>query len=247
MVMFDFSNKETPEYKNYSTFVDIETNNPIPIEKIDKNKFPFPYIENVEPSKIFIQENFLTEDECDYLVWLAETQLSWPIVGALFWDERNLGLLTHVPKHHFAGFLTAELVVDIHKKTKEFISNSFNTPAYADQIGINKTPPDGWQMPHKDSVPHLDRIAGCVIFLNDDFEGGEPFYPYYGIKTKPKKGMIYAHDPGHSHLHGVTQNKNKTRYVISSTWTKKAEQFSYARELSVTIDYIRQMKENGLV
>ncbi len=58
--------------------------------------------------------------------------------------------------------------------------------------------------------------------------------------------MIYAHDPGHSHLHGVTQNKNKTRYVISSTWTKKAEQFAYARELSVTIDYIRQMKENGL-
>ena len=91
--MFNFSNKETPEYKNYSTFVDIETNNPIPIEKIDKNKFPFPYVENVEPAKIFIQENFLTEDECDYLVWLAETQLSWPMVGAPFWDERNLGLL----------------------------------------------------------------------------------------------------------------------------------------------------------
>jgi len=133
---------------------------------------------------------------------------------------------------------TQKLCLDIHNRMKSFISKSFKDEAYADQLGINKAPSNSWQVPHIDNVPHLDRIAGCVIFLNDDFEGGEPFYPYYGQITTPKKGMIYAHDSGHSHLHGVTQVKGNTRYTISSTWTRKADQSSYSVHIKQMEDYL---------
>jgi len=240
--MFDFSDINSAEYLHYSFFVDTETNKPKDIKNLDKNKFPYFYVENLEPFKVFRQENFLTEDECDYLVWLAETQVHWPITGAPFWDERSLGFFTTLQSHRYASSATQRLCLDIYHRMKGFVSSSFNNEAYADQLGINRAPSNSWQAPHIDNVPHLDRIAGCVVFLNDDFEGGEPFYPYYGEMTVPKKGMIYAHDSGHSHLHGVTQVKGSTRYTISSTWTKNAKQSSYDMQIKQIQDYLASIK-----
>lgn len=240
--MFDFANTSSSEYLNYSMFVDIETNKPRNINDLDKSRFPYPYVENVEPFKVFKQENLLTEDECDYLIWLAETQEVWPAISAPFWDERNLGFLTALPVHKYASSALQKLCLDIHNRIKDFISKSFNSEAYADQIGINKAPANSWQMAHIDHVSHLDRIAGCVVFLNDNFEGGEPFYPYYGEMTTPKKGMIYAHDPGHSHLHGVTQTRGNTRYTISSTWTRNPQQSSYVTQIRQMENYLANIK-----
>ena len=93
-------------------------------------------------------------------------------------------------------------------------------------------------MTHIDYVKEFDRVAGCVVFLNDDYEGGEPFYPYYGIKTTPKRGMVYAHDVGHSHLHGVTKIRNKTRYTISSTWTINPNQNFYKTSIESIQKYL---------
>jgi predicted 2-oxoglutarate/Fe(II)-dependent dioxygenase YbiX len=87
-------------------------------------------------------------------------------------------------------------------------------------------------MTHKDDVDGLDRVSGCVVFLNDDYEGGEPFYPYYDKMVKPKAGMVYAHSSDEDHLHGVTQIKNKARYTISITWTKNKDKFSYPDHFS---------------
>ncbi len=240
--MFDFANTSSAEYVNYSFFVDTKTNKPKNIKDLDKNKFPYLYTENLDPYMVFKQDNFLTEDECDYLVWLAETQENWPILGAPFWDERNLGFLTVLQRHKYAASATQALCLDIHNKMKNFVSRSFKSEAYADQLGINRAPSGSWQAPHIDNVPHLDRIAGCVVFLNDDFEGGEPFYPYYGEKTTPKKGMIYAHSSGISHLHGVTQIKGSTRYTISSTWTSNPNQSSYSKDLQQIEHYLNTIK-----
>lgn len=236
--MFDFSNTTSPEYLNFIKFVDTKTNKPIDIKKISKDKFPYAYVKNLEPFKFFRKENFLTQEECEYLVWLAETTLSWPKGSLQFWDERNIGLLTDVPKHHYAGVETARLILSIHSRIKEFISNSFGIECYADQIGIVRWPPGSYQMPHIDAIPELDRVAGCVIYLNDDYEGGETFYPYYDKIVYPKAGSIFAHDSGHSHLHGVTQIKEKTRYTISSTWTDNPYQSTYERQLVFTQNYL---------
>lgn len=242
MVMFDFSNKETPDYKNYSIFVDIETNKPISIEKIDKKKFPFPYVENAELPKIFTQENFLSKKECEYLVWMAETILQWPKSSSNFWDERTFSLFDDLSRHRYAEVETAKLILSIHSKVKEFVSTAFGKECYADQIGIIRWPPGSFQPPHIDNVPEFNRVAGCVIYLNDDYEGGETFYPYYKKIHTPKIGSIFAHDSGHSHLHGVTKIKEKTRYTISSTWTENPYQSAYEKQITFTQNYLNTVQ-----
>lgn len=233
VVMFDFFDKKTSEYKNYSTFVDDISHRPIEINLIEKNAFPYPFVEELEPQKIFKKENLLSEDECEYLVWLAETSDYWPVGSMIFWEERNIPFLTKLQSHKHASSELREICFNIHDRIKNFISESFGVDVFADQIGIVRWPPSSYQMTHIDAIQGFDRIAGCVVFLNDDYDGGEPFYPYYGLITKPKRGMIYAHDPGHSHLHGVTRIRNKTRYTISSTWTRKQEQSKYAQFVGI--------------
>jgi hypothetical protein len=244
MVMFDFYNIQTAEYKNYINFVDIEKNEPKKLDEIKKEALLYKHNENVEPLKFYAKDDFLSKEECEYLVWLADTVVSWPKSTNSFWNERSFGLLTDIPKHHYAGSETAKLILSIHSRVKEFISNSFGKECYADQIGVIRWPPGSYQPPHIDNVPHLSRVAGCVIYLNDDYIGGETFYPYYGKKVSPKAGNAFAHDSGDSHLHGVTQIKEKTRYTISSTWTDNPNESTYERQIFLTQNYLQNINSS---
>jgi 2OG-Fe(II) oxygenase superfamily len=238
MVMFDFSNTQTLEYKSFINFVDEETNKPINIEKINKDLYQSFYAKDLKPGNFFSQKNFLTQEECEYLIWLAETVLEWPKSPQNFWDERNLNLFYDLPRHHYAGVETAKLILSIHSRIKDFLSNSLDKECFADQIGIVRWPPGSFQPPHIDDVPGLDRVAGCIIYLNEDYIGGETFYPHYGSVYAPKTGSILVHDSSQSHLHGVTKIKEKTRYTIFSTWTDNPYRSMYERQIIFTKNYL---------
>jgi hypothetical protein len=58
-----------------------------------------------------------------------------------------------------------------------------------------------------------------ILYLNDDYEGGELFFPDFKFQIKPKPGMLVSF-PGNTHyLHGVTKTSGNTRYSCS-LWTK---------------------------
>jgi hypothetical protein len=230
--MFDFTNTTTTEYQSFIKFVDIDTNIPRNILEIDPATIAYGFKSKVGPFRGYQKENLLSKEECEYLIWLAESADEWLLDTIPFWQNRNIPFLTMFPSRPWATEETYPLCVDIVKRIWSFIESSFGVEVYPDQIGLVRWPPGSWQMTHKDDVDGLDRVAGCVLFLNDDYEGGEPFYPYYGKKVKPKAGMVYIHSSDEDHLHGVTQIKNKTRYTISATWTKNRDKFSYPTHFS---------------
>ena len=225
--MFDFSDATTSEYQAFARFVDVETNIPRKIAEIDPVAFPYGFKAEVGPFRSYQRENLLSKDECEYLIWLAESTDEWLEDTLPFWKGRNIPFLTMLPARPWATEETYPLCVDIVKRIQSFINKSFDVESWPDQIGIVRWPPGSWQMTHKDDVDGLERVAGCVVFLNDDYEGGEPFYPHYGKTVKPRAGMVYAHSSDADHLHGVTQIKNKTRYTISTTWTVNKDKCSY--------------------
>lgn len=225
--MFDFTDVTTPEYQSFVRFVDIETNVPRKLEEVDQIAFPYGVKTEVGPFRSYQKEDLLSKDECEYLIWLAESKDEWLEETLPFWKGRNLPFLTMLPSRPWATQETHPLCMDIVKRIQSFINKSFDVESWPDQIGIVRWPPGSWQMTHKDDVDGLERVAGCVVFLNDDYEGGEPFYPHYGKMVKPRAGMVYAHSSDADHLHGVTQIKNKTRYTISTTWTVNKDKCSY--------------------
>lgn len=77
------------------------------------------------------------------------------------------------------------------------------------------TNPDGTQQWKKS----IDRDISTVLFLNDDFEGGEFVFPAWNISIKPEPGLLVAFPSTHHYLHGVQPVTSGER-VTSVCWMR---------------------------
>lgn len=86
------------------------------------------------------------------------------------------------------------------------------------QVGnLHRTLPDGVALGyHVDNYdgPDAENIFGIVLYLNDNYEGGEIHYPELDITYKPKAGDLVVHYAGLSH--GVLPVSGGTRYIFTS-------------------------------
>jgi prolyl 4-hydroxylase len=48
---------------------------------------------------------------------------------------------------------------------------------------------------------HAKRFLCLMVYLNDDFEDGETYFPIFDIKVKPKKGRLLIFPPTWNYLH----------------------------------------------
>ena len=69
---------------------------------------------------------------------------------------------------------------------------------------------------HRDNEGEQDlhNIYGLVVYLNDDYEGGEIYYPTIEYSIKPKKNSVLIHYAGLEH--GVNDVISGIRYVLTS-------------------------------
>jgi predicted 2-oxoglutarate/Fe(II)-dependent dioxygenase YbiX len=65
----------------------------------------------------------------------------------------------------------------------------------------------------------LVEILSIVLFLNDEFEGGEFVFPDLHIQVKPKPGLLVCFPSDQNYLHGVNSVKSGERYSIVS-WAR---------------------------
>jgi len=79
------------------------------------------------------------------------------------------------------------------------------------------TNPDGTKQWRKS----VDRDLSVVVYLNDDFEGGDFVFPHLHIRIRPKPGMMIAFPSTQEYLHGVEPVTKGHRYSIVTWMTVK--------------------------
>lgn len=90
-----------------------------------------------------------------------------------------------------------------------------------------KTHHDYFNYPNK-FVSDNDRIATVIVYLNDDFEGGETFFPHLNVRVKPIKGSAiffeykYIRELNEMTLHAGLPVTSGTKY-IATTWIRPNE------------------------
>jgi hypothetical protein len=74
---------------------------------------------------------------------------------------------------------------------------------------------------HKDNQDHMEKpiFWGLVYYPNDDYEGGEIFYPDYDFLYKPKANSIALHS-GET-FHGVKKVTKGDRFCVATLATKQ--------------------------
>lgn len=90
--------------------------------------------------------------------------------------------------------------------------------------------PEFWDIvywaPGMSMSPHIDdygteleqRHYTAVCYLNDDYDGGETFFPEQNYKCKPEKGKVVIF-PSY-YYHGVNEVVDSPRYVIAMWFTR---------------------------
>jgi predicted 2-oxoglutarate/Fe(II)-dependent dioxygenase YbiX len=67
----------------------------------------------------------------------------------------------------------------------------------------------------------LDRDLSVVCFINDDFSGGELFFPALDLVIEPEAGTLVCFPSDHNYIHGVRPVTAGHRYTIV-TWMRVA-------------------------
>ncbi len=167
-----------------------------------------------------VLEDFLDGTICDALCE-AFRELSAKIVNRApgFWDGRfiwhsDVSKAYRELADHMQGAQrrAAALITDFYRLTQ---------PIYPDLLQIMSWPVGIHMPPHADNAnpdgsPHAmaHRDFSGIVYLNDDYQGGEFYFTVHDTAIKPKKGMLVAFTAGFYHEHAVLRVEGTQRLTM---------------------------------
>jgi len=168
------------------------------------------------------KDNFISKEDCQYLIDIAIASDLWEGAGHEFWNNRIINY------HNIFQYdkKAAEIMLDANIRCSNVIKNNYAIPEiYSDTLQICRWFPGMEQPPHCDDMTDTNVVGlehrefGSIIYLNEGYEGGQTYYPNYNISITPQAGKLAVHPGDPDHLHGVTKIEGGMRYTIASFWT----------------------------
>jgi hypothetical protein len=170
---------------------------------------------------IFIPD-FLDKITCQTLVdaalALADKQAVANITDP-YWRGRMLfykDILAGVPD---AAAIMKNTATDIASQLQRYYE--LTAPVYADVIQLTQWREGMFMAPHSDNEhdKFSYRDFGCIVYLNDDYEGGEFYFTALDKVIKPKAGTLVAFTGGKHHEHAVLTVTKGLRLTMPSFFT----------------------------
>lgn len=136
------------------------------------------------------EERLFSEEFGDKMVSLAEELYGLPLIK----DQKFLYVV------HPTG-----TYIDPHTDILDITDPNYTDDTYESQ---------------RDRFPYLwSGHLSILAYLNDDYEGGELYFPEHDFGVRPKKGMIILFPGSLHYVHGVAPVTSGTRYTLSQ-WSK---------------------------
>jgi hypothetical protein len=166
---------------------------------------------------IFIVEDFLTEQEVIILENLIKKSKKEYINDSITNDYFK-GKLIKFNSDQSLGDEVTSINAKIYQRAISCIEGITNNKyEYTHIDSIIKTGGSGMP-PHSDDSPLVEDLTtdyGVVIYLNENYTGGEIYYPNLNIEFKPKRKSLIIHPGNVEYSHGVKDVINGERYCIT--------------------------------
>jgi hypothetical protein len=174
-----------------------------------------------------IIDDFISKEDCDYLISVAKDSGLWMSGGSDFWDNRIINYydMLKLDKR------SAQIMIDANIRCGQTIKDIYelSSSVYSDTLQVVRWFPGMEQPPHADDMTNTDvpnfehRVFGSIIYLNNNYSGGHTYYPGHNVDISPAAGRLAIHPGDPEHLHGVTKIEDDIRYTIASFWTYEKE------------------------
>jgi hypothetical protein len=190
--------------------------------------------------KVNIQgrENFISSSDLDFLSNAAKNITIWDltethyddngvmIYDSSYWENRVATSRTLLKNDERIN----PIIEKLQQRLKEEVDEFFGVDAWPTSPAIVRWLPGQFQSPHADKELHEGENAGKpndfpyydiagLFYLNEDYNGGELYFPKQGVQFKPKAGAAYFFPGDLNYIHGVTEITEGIRYVIPFFFT----------------------------
>lgn len=152
-----------------------------------------------------------------------EAKSSQATVGSVVNDSY---VAVHDPAICTANFIDytnfADNVVQLVKRCEELVEHQYSVECVTYSIDFLHYPDGTHYWPHVDGQyvdgtqvrrSNVNRDITCVVYLNDDYQGGEVYFPFFDIEKRPSAGDILMYPGSWQYLHGVKKVQG-VRYAI---------------------------------
>jgi hypothetical protein len=190
------------------------------------------------PSNIVALEDFMTEYELSYLNDFIRSNESWDVTETHYNENGTVIYDSGYWANRVATYPTIEksdpqvpkIIQGMVERLKVEVDKFFNVDANPTSPAMVRWLPGQLQMPHADKELHTGPDAGKpndfpyydiagLFYINDDYEGGELYFPEQGIRFKPKAGAAYFFPGDKNYIHGVSEIISGIRYTVPFFWT----------------------------
>lgn len=182
--------------------------------------------------------DFLTATECDRLTTMFDRVhglVKHRRIGIAFWEGRIV-YMGDVAEHNASA---AAIMGAFQKRATAMLGEFYalTGPLWTDTVQLNIWEQGSCLPPHTDnsnpdgsahSTPWRD--FSSIVYLNDDYEGGELYFTAQDQVLKPRRGMLVAFSAGYHHEHGVLKVTRGRRITMPAFYTfdkRKADQHVY--------------------
>jgi hypothetical protein len=189
------------------------------------------------PENIIELENFMTQEEVDFLDKAARSITVWDVTeshknengtviyDAGYWKDR----VASAPSLNQNDPNIVPVIMGLFNRLQPIIEDFFKVKVRPTGQTIVKWPPGYYQLPHADKELHSGPDAGTpndfpnydiasLFYINEDYVGGELYFPNQGIQFKPKRGSAYFFPGDMNYVHGVSEVISGDRYTCPFFW-----------------------------
>lgn len=181
-------------------------------------------LEMLPHTLIGIYTDFLPKDQCKYLVNIAQRYADKDInfhneldPKYSFWDRKNI---------EFSAIddLNVDLIRDIQGRIEgifksEYLSTVDIEHGFVQMNNIHRFLEGDGMSEHSDRGPvehgNSDISHGFVLYLNDEYAGGEIYYPNLDVEIKAPAGSLVIHPSDVLHTHGVRKVLSGSRFTMT--------------------------------
>lgn len=106
----------------------------------------------------------------------------------------------------------------IFPELKNYVSDYTNKDLVMDSFALLRYTEGQFFVEHSDGSDKLGRALSIVIYLNDDYEGGEIYFRNQNLTIKPRAKSMVMFPSTDDFLHEAKPVISGTKYAIVSFW-----------------------------